>query len=87
MPVSLLLAFLLASIGTHRKPGWPSDFVVNQPGSSTSWKNGSPYPISWTLGLEDGFDTFDIEMTRLSRVGIYFIAKQCKSSFILAPLT
>ncbi|KAG2137835.1 uncharacterized protein EDB93DRAFT_1166133 [Suillus bovinus] len=51
-------------------------FVVNQPGSSTSWKNGSPYPVSWTLGLQDGFDTFDIEITRLSRVGIYFVAKE-----------
>ncbi|KAG1808009.1 uncharacterized protein BJ212DRAFT_1385052 [Suillus subaureus] len=50
-------------------------FVVNQPGSSTSWKNGSPYPVSWTLGLEDGIDSFDIEITRLSRVGIYFVAK------------
>lgn len=51
-------------------------FVVNQPGSSTSWKNGSPYPVTWTLGLEDGIDTFDIEITRLSRGGIYFVAKE-----------
>ncbi|KAG2336919.1 hypothetical protein BDR05DRAFT_970738 [Suillus weaverae] len=51
-------------------------FVVNQPGSSTLWKNGSPYPVSWTLGLQDGIDTFDIEITRLSRVGIYFVAKE-----------
>ncbi|KAG1722904.1 hypothetical protein EDB19DRAFT_1765839 [Suillus lakei] len=50
-------------------------FVVNQPGSSTSWKNGSPYPVSWTMGLQNGIDTFDIEITRLSRVGIYFVAK------------
>ncbi|KIK35439.1 hypothetical protein CY34DRAFT_812163 [Suillus luteus UH-Slu-Lm8-n1] len=50
-------------------------FVVNQPGSSTSWKNGSPYPVTWTLGLQDGIDTFDIEITRLSRGGIYFVAK------------
>ncbi|KAG2143590.1 hypothetical protein DEU56DRAFT_791425 [Suillus clintonianus] len=50
-------------------------FVVNQPGTSTTWKNGSPFPVTWTLGLEDGIDTFDIEITRLSRVGIYFVAK------------
>ncbi|KAG2052504.1 hypothetical protein BDR06DRAFT_1009370 [Suillus hirtellus] len=67
---------LLTAIGTHRKPDWASDFIVNQPGSSTSWKNGSPYPVSWTLGLQDGFDTFDIEITRLSRGGIYFVAKE-----------
>ncbi|KAG0697492.1 hypothetical protein DFH29DRAFT_147795 [Suillus ampliporus] len=51
-------------------------FVINQPGSSTSWKNGSPYPVSWTMGLLNGIDTFDIEITRLSRVGIYFVAKE-----------
>lgn len=51
-------------------------FIVNQPGSSTSWKNGSPYPVSWTVGLQDGIDTFDIELTRLSRAGIYFVAKE-----------
>ncbi|KAG1769104.1 hypothetical protein EV702DRAFT_1142261 [Suillus placidus] len=51
-------------------------FVVNQPGSSTLWKNGSPYPVSWTVGLKDGIDTFDIEITRLSRGGIYFVAKE-----------
>jgi hypothetical protein len=57
----------------------PSDFIVNQPGSSTSWKNGSPYPVTWTLGLQDGINSFDIEITRLSRVGIYFVAKERKS--------
>lgn len=72
---------LVAAIGTHRKPDWASDFIVNQPGSSTSWKNGSPYPVSWTLGLQDGFDTFDIEITRLSRGGIYFVAKERKLSY------
>ncbi|KAG1873231.1 hypothetical protein F4604DRAFT_780925 [Suillus subluteus] len=75
MPVSVLWALLVAPMGTDRRPGRTSDFVVNQPGSSTSWKNGSPYPVSWTLGLQDGFDTFDVELTRLSRVGIFFVAK------------
>ncbi|KAG2361103.1 hypothetical protein BDR07DRAFT_1334972 [Suillus spraguei] len=69
--VPFILALLLSSLIPVQ-----AYFVVNQPGSSTSWKNGSPYPVSWTMGLKDGIDTFDIEITRLSRVGIYFVAKE-----------
>lgn len=69
--VAFILALLLSSLISV-----DAYFVVNQPGSSTSWKNGSPYPVSWTMGLKDGFDTFDIEITRLSRGGIYFVAKE-----------
>ncbi|KAG1887930.1 uncharacterized protein F5891DRAFT_1076695 [Suillus fuscotomentosus] len=69
--VAFILVLLLSSLISV-----DAYFIVNQPGSSTSWKNGSPYPVSWTLGLQDGFDTFDIEITRLSRGGIYFVAKE-----------
>lgn len=61
---------------TDRSRVCASDFIVNQPGSSTTWKNGSPYPVSWTMGLVDGIVTFDIEITRLSRGGVYFVAKE-----------
>lgn len=69
--VPFILVLLLSSLISA-----DAYFVVNQPGSSTSWKNGSPYPVTWTLGLQDGIDTFDIEITRLSRGGIYFVAKE-----------
>lgn len=58
-----------------------SDFVVNQPGSSTTWINGSPYPVSWTMGLLDGIGTFDVEITRLSRGGVYLVATGRKLQF------
>jgi len=51
-------------------------FIVNQPSSSTTWMNGSPFPVSWTMGLLDGVPTFDIEITRLSRGGVYLVATE-----------
>ena len=55
-----------------------SDFIVNQPAASASWANGSPYPFSWTKGLLDGIDTFDIELTRLSEDGLILVAQTGK---------
>lgn len=56
------------------------DFIINQPSASTSWANGSPYPISWTKGLLDGIGTFDIELTRLHEDGLIFVAHNGKPS-------
>lgn len=53
----------------------PPDFIVTQPSASSSWANGSPYPLSWSKGLLDGVDSFDIELTRLNENGIYWVAK------------
>jgi hypothetical protein len=50
-------------------------FMITEPTSSTVWKNGAPNLISWTKGLFDGVNTFDIEMTRLSQDGLTFIAR------------
>ncbi|OJA10274.1 hypothetical protein AZE42_08685 [Rhizopogon vesiculosus] len=69
--VVLILTLLLSSFISV-----DAYFIVNQPGSSTTWKNGSPYPVSWTLGLLDGIETFDIEITRLSGGGVYLVATE-----------
>ncbi|KIN93473.1 hypothetical protein M404DRAFT_509673 [Pisolithus tinctorius Marx 270] len=50
-------------------------FIINQPGASTSWAVGSPYPVTWTKGLQDGVDTFDVELMRLYEDGLYLVAK------------
>ncbi|KAF9233332.1 hypothetical protein BU15DRAFT_66682 [Melanogaster broomeanus] len=68
-----LLLSLLASAHAY--------FVVTQPGTSTSWANGSPYPVSWSKGLLDGIDTFDIELMRLTVDGLYLVAKDVPSTF------
>jgi len=50
-------------------------FMITEPTSSAVWANGAPNLISWTKGLLDGINTFDIEMTRLSQDGLTFIAR------------
>ncbi|KAF8550067.1 hypothetical protein OG21DRAFT_1514483 [Imleria badia] len=56
-------------------------FVVNQPSASTSWANGSPYPFSWTKGLLDGIDTFDVELTRLHEDGLILVAQNVPTTY------
>ncbi|KAN0090747.1 hypothetical protein V8E55_004313 [Tylopilus felleus] len=56
-------------------------FIVNQPSASTSWANGSPYPFSWTKGLLDGIDTFDVELTRLHEDGLIYVAQNVPTTY------
>ncbi|KAF9222749.1 hypothetical protein BS17DRAFT_783332 [Gyrodon lividus] len=74
MFASTLLFSLLASVHAQY-------FIVNQPGASSSWATDSPYPVSWTKGLLDGIDTFDIELTRLHADGLYLVVKDVPSTF------
>ncbi|KIK52406.1 hypothetical protein GYMLUDRAFT_77820 [Collybiopsis luxurians FD-317 M1] len=50
-------------------------FLINEPASSTQWSNGAANLISWTKGLEDGIDAFDVELARLSDDGLIFVAR------------
>ncbi|KAH7927612.1 hypothetical protein BV22DRAFT_1031670 [Leucogyrophana mollusca] len=71
-----LLLVLLTSLSVHAQY-----FIVNQPGASSTWKNGAAYPVSWTKGLLDGIDTFDIELTRLSQDGLIYVAMNVQSTY------
>jgi hypothetical protein len=50
-------------------------FIITEPTPSTVWVNGAANLISWSKGLLDGVNTFDIEMTRLSQDGLTFVAR------------
>ncbi|KAF9074555.1 hypothetical protein BDP27DRAFT_1381083 [Rhodocollybia butyracea] len=52
-----------------------SYFVINQPTSSTQWSNGAANLVTWTKGLEDGIDAFDVELARLTDDGLIFVAR------------
>jgi len=56
-------------------------FVVDQPSGSTSWANGSPYPLKWTKGLLDGINAFDVELTRLQEDGLILLAKDVPATY------
>ena len=63
------------TLTTCTNPSRHPDFIITQPGASASWANGSPYPITWVKGREDGIDAFDIELMRLHTDGLYLVAK------------
>ncbi|KAF8830611.1 hypothetical protein HHX47_DHR2000801 [Lentinula edodes] len=50
-------------------------FIINEPDSSSQWSNGASNLISWTKGLEDGIDAFDVELARLTDDGLIFVAR------------
>ncbi|PCH43296.1 hypothetical protein WOLCODRAFT_138283 [Wolfiporia cocos MD-104 SS10] len=55
-------------------------WVVNEPTSDSGWANGRANELSWTKGLLDGIEEFDIEMQRLSVSGLSFIARNVPAS-------
>ena len=63
------------TLTTRTNPSRRPDFIITQPGASASWANGSPYPVTWVKGREDGIDAFDIELMRLHTDGLYLVAK------------
>ncbi|OCH86592.1 hypothetical protein OBBRIDRAFT_797049 [Obba rivulosa] len=73
--LSLLLAWCLIPLASVR-----AYFIVNSPVSGTVWANGAANPVQWTKGLEDGVDSFDIELTRLSQQGLTFVAQGVPST-------
>ena len=49
--------------------------MVTEPSTTSIWQNGVPNVIKWTKGLLDNIHAVDIELARLSRDGLIFIAK------------
>jgi hypothetical protein len=50
-------------------------FVINQPTKGAQWANGDTNYASWTQGLGQGIDSFDVELARLSTDGLLFVAR------------
>lgn len=54
--------------------------MVNQPVTGVEWVNSQANLVSWTKGVDDGLDNFDLELARLSADGIIFVAQNGMSS-------
>ena len=52
----------------------PVYFVVTAPLKGGQWSNGAANQISWSKGLLDDVNSFDIEMSRMSVDGLTYIA-------------
>ncbi|KAK7033941.1 hypothetical protein VNI00_012568 [Paramarasmius palmivorus] len=49
--------------------------MITQPARDAQWQNGVANPITWSKGVMDGIDGFDIELTRLSTEGLVLVAR------------
>ncbi|EKM52234.1 uncharacterized protein PHACADRAFT_260468 [Phanerochaete carnosa HHB-10118-sp] len=65
--LSLLLAWCLPAVQGY--------FIITQPAAGTQWANGAANLVTWTKGVGDGIDGVDIEMSRMSVDGLFFVAK------------
>jgi hypothetical protein len=71
MSTCILLSCLAARASAY--------FIITEPTKSTQWLNGAANLVTWSKGLQDGIDTFDIELARLGRDGLTFIARDVPS--------
>ncbi|KAI0267572.1 hypothetical protein BGY98DRAFT_903377, partial [Russula aff. rugulosa BPL654] len=55
-------------------------FQITYPTSDAEVQNGQPFPITWTKGVYDGIDIFDLELTRMSVDGLILAARDIPSS-------
>jgi len=65
----------------------PSYFRINQPAKGAEWVMGDTNYASWTMGLGQGIDSFDVELARLSTDGLLFVARNVPSSASSLPIT
>ncbi|KAI0298022.1 hypothetical protein B0F90DRAFT_1867904 [Multifurca ochricompacta] len=61
---------------------FPSDFQVTAPTKGTQWVNGQTYPVTWTKGLLDGIELFDLELTRMNTEGLVLVARDGESLYL-----
>ena len=50
-------------------------FIVLNPANGTQMVNNATNAITWTKGAQDGIFGFDLEMTRMSKDGLFLIAR------------
>lgn len=62
------------------------DFQVTSPTKGVQLANGQTFPVTWTKGLLDGVNFFDLELTRMSTDGLILIARDSGSRVFLTLL-
>ncbi len=55
---------------------WPAGyFLINEPAAQREWANNAANLVTWSKGLLDGVDGFDVEMARMSTDGLMLVAR------------
>ena len=50
-------------------------FVISEPAAQREWVNNAPNLVTWSKGLLDGVNGFDVEMARMSTDGLVLVAR------------
>jgi hypothetical protein len=50
-------------------------FIINEPAAQREWVNNGVNLVSWSKGLLDGINGFDVEMARMSTDGLTLVAR------------
>ena len=58
-----------------RKLSYPGYFLINEPAAQRQWVNNAANLVTWSKGLLDGIDGFDVEMARMSTDGLTLVAR------------
>ncbi|KAF5376643.1 hypothetical protein D9615_007874 [Tricholomella constricta] len=70
--VCIVLGCLAASASAY--------FVITEPTRDTQWTIGTPNPVFWRKGVQDGIAEFDVEMARLNTDGLTLVARNVPAS-------
>ena len=50
-------------------------FVIDEPAAQRQWVNNAANLVSWSKGVLDSINGFDIEMARMSTNGLVLVAR------------
>jgi len=50
-------------------------FIIDEPAAQRQWVNNAANLVSWSKGLLDGIEGFDVEMARMSTDGLTLVAR------------
>jgi len=62
-------------LNLNTDPFFTGYFIINEPSAQREWVNGAPNLVSWSKGLLDGIDGFDVELARMSTDGLTLVAR------------
>jgi len=57
------------------EPFFTGYFIINEPAAQREWINNAPNLVSWSKGLLDGIEGFDVELARMSTDGLTLVAR------------
>ncbi|KAG7450856.1 uncharacterized protein BT62DRAFT_540452 [Guyanagaster necrorhizus] len=72
--IFLPLRFLLLCLCITLVSSTHSYFVIKEPQASAQWSNGAVNVVTWEKGVQDDITHFDMELVRLSKDGVTYIA-------------